>query len=114
MSLDARGQVGKAIVFSIWRGVNYVRGYAYPKIGQDSTQIAVRDIVTDASIAWKNEDTVGAVNIDSAYKTAYNEAAAGTPMSGFNLFIKQCVALNLTGTPGSYDGSLSIPTGPTA
>ena len=114
MSLDARGQVGKAIVFSIWKGINYVRGYTVPKIGTDSTQVDIREIYHDASIAWKDSDTVGAIAIDAAYKLAYNTAAAGTPMSGFNLFMRQVVALNLTGTPLAYDGTLEIPTGPTA
>ncbi len=29
-SLDARGQVGKAIVNSIWKGINYARKYVIP------------------------------------------------------------------------------------
>lgn len=108
-SLDARGQVGKAVVYSFWKGVNYVRQHVVPANPQSDDQTAVRDIIKDASIAWKLGSTVGAVAIDAAYKLAYNTAAAGQAYSGFNLFIKDCVALNGGKT---YDGSLAAPTEP--
>lgn len=109
MSLDARGQVGKAIVFSIWKGVNYVRRYIVPANPNSADQQKIRELITEASQAWATGATVGATTIDAAYKLAYNTAAAGTPMSGFNLFIRDCVALN--GGSG-YDGSIELPTEP--
>lgn len=53
--------------------------------------------------------TVGTVTIDAAYKLAYNTAASGSQYSGFNLFIKDCVALN---GGKDYDGSLEAPSEP--
>jgi hypothetical protein len=73
--------------------------------------MAVRDLMSQATIAWKTSGTVGSIHIDSAYKLAYNNAAAGTAMSGFNLFIKQVVALN---DGSAFDGTLVVPVSPTA
>ncbi len=108
-SFDARGQVGKAIVFSYWKGINYVRQFVIPANPQSADQVAVRDLITDASVAWKLGSTVGAVNINSAYKLAYTTAAAGNAYSGFNLYIKDCVAKN---AGKDYDGSFAAPTTP--
>lgn len=110
-SLDARGQVGKSVVYSFWKGVNYVRQHVVPNNPQSVLQTKIRDLITDASVAWKTGATVGAIDIDAAYILAYDTAAAGQAYSGFNLFIKQCVALN---GGSAYDGSLAIPTGPDA
>lgn len=109
MSMDARGQIGKAIVFSIWKGVNYVRQYAIPSNPNSADQVAIRGIISQASVAWKMGSTVGTTQIDAAYKLAYNTVAAGQALSGFNLFIKDCVALN---QGIDFDGTLEIPTVP--
>ena len=113
-SLDARGTIGSAITFSFWKGINYARARVIPNNPKSAEQMAVRDIVSDASIAWKTEDTVGANEIDQAYKDAYNVAAAGMAMSGFNLFIKEVIAKCLVDTDGvnSYIGTLVIPSAP--
>lgn len=114
LSLDASGTVAKTMTFSRWKGINYVRQRVIPTYSNSAEQVAVRDIVSDASIAWKTNATVGAVTINSAYKLAFNNAASGTAMSGFNLFIKDVMSTNLVDTAGvkSYDGSLAIPAGP--
>lgn len=109
LSLDASGQVGKSMVFSKWKGINYVRRYIVPANPETDDQVAVRDLVRDASQAWATGATVGAVIIDAAYKLAYDTAASGQALSGFNLFIRDCVALNGGKT---YDGSLELPTEP--
>ena len=104
-SLDARGQVGKAIVYSFWKGVNYVRQHVVPNNPQSTEQTAIRDLITDASQAWKLETSP----IDTAYKAAYDLAAAGQAYSGFNLYIRDSVAKN---GAEAYAGTLSIPTEP--
>lgn len=109
-SLDARGQIGKAVVFSIWKGINYVRTYTVPKTGVEAEQLAVRDLLSQASIAWKLGSTVGAVTLDSAYKLAFNTAAAGQAYSGFNLFIK---VSSLKNEGADFDGTYVAPTSPT-
>jgi hypothetical protein len=109
LSLDASGSVASAMTFSRWKGINYVRQRVIPTYSNTTAQANVRKIVHDGSIAWKAGSTVGGVSINSAYKLAYNEKASGMAMSGFNLFIKECVQKN---DGASYDGSLSIPTQP--
>jgi len=104
-SLDARNKLGGSIVFSYWRGINYVRGLVTPHNPKTADQTAIRDLIKDASVAWKNEDTP----IDSAYKQAYKDAAAGQRYSGFNLYMKDSISKN---DGSSYDGTLDIPTEP--
>lgn len=108
-SLDARGSVAKAITFSFWKGVNYVRSRVVPNNPQSTDQTAIRDLITDATVAWKTNGTDGTTTIDAAYKTAYDTAAAGQRYSGFNLYVRDSVAKN---NGSSYSGTLEIPTEP--
>lgn len=109
LSLDASGSVAGAMTFSRWKGINYVRQRVIPTYSNTTDQANVRAIVHDASIAWKAGSTIGGIALNSAYKLAYNEKASGMAMSGFNLFIKECVQKNGGKT---YDGSLAVPTQP--
>ena len=108
-ALDARGKLGGAIVYSSWRGINSVRRLVKPANPQSDEQTAIRDLITDASGAWKLGSTVGLVDIDEAYKLAYKEAAAGQAYSGYNLYIKDCVAKN---GAEEYAGTFAAPTQP--
>ena len=108
MSLGASGTFANAMVFAKNKGVSYVRNYAKPKYTNTAEQAAIRDIVRDASVSWKLGSTVGGVAINSAYKLAYDAAKYGN-LSGFNLFIKECIQKN-GGT--SYTGTLEIPSTP--
>jgi hypothetical protein len=107
MSMDASGTVGDALTFSKWKGRNYVRQYVIPSYSNTTEQANIRDIVRKASIAWKLGSTVGATAINSTYKTNYNLAGALLQVSGFNLFIKECVAKN---EGVDFDGTLAVPT----
>jgi hypothetical protein len=109
MSMDASGAFANTIVFSKWKGRNYVRQYVIPTYSNTTEQGNVRSLYRDASLAWKGGLTVGGVAINSAYKTAYNVAASSQSISGFNLFIKECMQKN---GGSSYDGSLEIPATP--
>jgi hypothetical protein len=109
MSLDASGTFGKTLTAAKWKGIQYMRQRVIPQNPKTTDQTAIRDLITDASVAWKAGSTVGGVAINSAYKLAFDTAAAGFPYSGFNLFIKETVALN---GGSAYDGSLAVPTTP--
>jgi hypothetical protein len=106
LSLDASGSIASTMTFSRWKGRNYVRQRVIPTYSNTTAQAAVRDLIRDASIAWKSGATVGAVDIDSAYKLAYDTAAASQAISGFNLFIRECVQKN---SGSSYSGTLTVP-----
>lgn len=109
MSLDASGTIGNALVFSKWKGRNYVRQYVIPAYSNTTEQANIRLIFEQASLAWKAGSTVGGVAINSGYKTAYNAAATSYSISGFNLFMKECVQKN---GGVAFDGTLEIPTTP--
>lgn len=44
LSLKASGQIGKAVVYSTWKGVDYARTYVIPKNPQTTSQTATRDL----------------------------------------------------------------------
>lgn len=111
LSIDATGSVGKSLTFGHWKGKNVAKFKIQYNNSSTVDQVKVRDLITDASVAWKTGATVGGIAIDVSYKNDYAAAAIGKAYSGFNLFIKQCVALN---SGSAYDGSLAIPSGPTA
>lgn len=114
LSLDARGTVGGVLTASVWKGVNYMRLRVTPKNPKSFKQLAIRGVITDASQAWSSGATVGTVVINSSYKAAFATAAAGSAMSGFDLFMKNCVAINYdTTTSPYYDGTLVAPVDPT-
>lgn len=109
LSLDASGSVASTMTFSRWKGVNYVRQRVIPTYTNTAAQALIRSLIKDASEAWKAGATVGVTTIDAAYKAAYDVAASGLAMSGFNLFIKECVQKN---GGSSYDLTLAVPTVP--
>lgn len=105
LSLDASGSVAGTLVFSRWKGIQYARQRVIPTYRRTDDQAAIRDIIKDASQAWRNEDSP----IDASYKEAYDLAASGQAYSGFNLFIRDAVAKN---EGISYDGNFTAPTEP--
>lgn len=109
MSAEVSGSIANAITFRKRYGRNIVGLKIQKNTSNTTDQATVRDLMTDITTAWKTNKLVGAVQINAAYKLAYNEAAVGRQMSGFNLFVKECVALN---NGSEYDGSLAIPASP--
>jgi hypothetical protein len=114
LSLTASGTLGKTLTASKWKGIAYMRNRVIPKNPNSFKQQAIRMLISDATIAWKTGATVGTVVINATYKAAFDSAAAGTAMSGFNLFVKNCVVINYDATTSPYyDGSLVAPVDPT-
>lgn len=99
-SLDARNSVGQAIVYSYWRGVNYVRGRVVPKNPNTTLQQNIRLLVRHASQYWRDE-------LSSVLKGQYNTFAEGQRFTGFNAFMKDAVGKN---EGSGYDGSFVAPT----
>ena len=52
-SLDARGQLGKAIVYSFWKGVQVVRRYIVPANPDTADQQKIRGEFQDAVDRWQ-------------------------------------------------------------
>ena len=109
--MDARGALGKSLVFIGWKGVKSVRQYVVPANPNTAAQSTQRSIMSNCVNFWQT--------IVAAAKTAWNAWAPyeATPMSGFNAATKAGVAQQrddtanvmidtLTITPG--DGQLAI------
>lgn len=109
LSLDASGSIANTMTFSRWKGRNYVRQRVIPTYTNTTLQAKVRALISDASIAWKSGATVGATTIDATYKSDYEAVASGQAISGFNLFIRECVQKN---GGSAYDETLVVPTEP--
>jgi len=111
---SASGKFADALVASTWKGRAYMRQLVTPKNPRSFKQLAIRAVVTDASQAWKTGATVGTVVLDATYKSAFATAALSMQISGFDLFIKNCVAINYDAlTSPYYDGTLVAPVDPT-
>lgn len=104
-SLDARKSLGKAITYSIWKGVNYVRRLVVPQNPQTTCQTVIRKIVNHASIAWKNAVT----GITATEQALWNTAAEGTAESGFNRYMRAFIAENYS-TPCTMQTPNVFPT----
>ena len=81
--LDASGQLGKAIVFSKWKKINYVRTYTVPHNPQTALQQAWREKLKELAAKWNS------VNYHSCLCRRHNNEASWwhLPMSGYNLYI---------------------------
>ena len=109
MSIDASGTFADTLTASKWKGINYIRQRVIPTSRNTTLQAAIRSLITDSSQAWKLGSTVGSVHLDTTYKTAYNTAASGQAMSGFDLYIKDCVGKN---GGSAYSGTFVAPASP--
>jgi hypothetical protein len=106
LSLDASGTIASTMVFSRWKGINYVRQRVIPTYSNTFKQAAIRLLVKDATQAW--------AGLSVTLKAAFEAAAAGMAMSGFNLFVRVSVSKNYdASTSPFYDGVFTAPTSPT-
>jgi len=94
-SLDARGQLGKAIVYSIWKGINYARKYVIPFNPNTAAQQTIRGYFTLAVAAYQAEDQATRDAWDAAIK------GKGRAMTGFNYYLGLNVKylIDNSGTP---------------
>ena len=94
-SLDARGKLGKALVYSIWKGINYARKYVIPANPNTAAQQTIRGYFTLAVAAYQAEDQATIDAWDAAIKKH------GKAMTGFNYYVGLYVKylIDNTGTP---------------
>lgn len=79
---DIRGALGKSVVFSNWKGRNYLREYVTPANPQTDAQTAER--LHHAAIVELFQNNVKGT---PAHKTAWNAEALPRLISGFNQFV---------------------------
>ena len=77
-SFEASGKVA-SMVFGTWRGIQWTRMHFIPANPQTTLQVNVRTAMA-LSVAEYQSQAAGE-------KTLWDDAAAGTPKSGYNLFI---------------------------
>ncbi len=84
LSLDARGQIGEAIVFSGWKGIKYARQYVIPANPQTTAQQEVRGVFSTLSEIWKRLPVTG--------RAPFIYAARGNPLTPRNVHVRESVA----------------------
>lgn len=98
----ASGQLGKAIVFGRWKGIDIAREYVVPANPKSSAQTTQRGLFGEGVTKWH------ALLAHVGYKAIDGEAwnrYAGVlgPLSGFNAFVKTWVNERVAGgTPLGY------------
>lgn len=81
-SLGASGQLGKAIVYSKWKGRDYVREYVIPANPKTLAQHLQRGILTALSRWWMGLGTVVGA------QGSWDSLAASKQISPFNAFVQ--------------------------
>jgi hypothetical protein len=79
MSLDASGQLGGSIVFSKWKGRNYVRSLVIPSNPKSVSQISVRAMMRFLSQYW--------TLLTAGNKATWQDRADSMVVSTFNAYV---------------------------
>lgn len=98
LSFAASGQLGKSIVFSIWKGIATARQFVVPSNPNTADQQAQRTLMTDTVNAWRRPA------LTAALRAAWDALASSKalPMSGFNIFTSNLVKLAAEDPDASY------------
>lgn len=106
-SLGASGQIGKALVFFPWKGLNLVREHVVPSNPNTSLQDAHRDILTAAVAAVHAAQAAASQPLASSDQVAYSALASakGKIMTWFNQVVKLWIDVEVAGeVPVIYRG----------
>ena len=78
-SLEASGTVAKTVVYSQWKGRQYVRQHTIPYNPQSALQVNVRTAMTLLVAEWQGEI--------QGYRDTWNTFAKQFNKSGFNVYV---------------------------
>lgn len=84
LSLGARGQIGKGIVFGSWRGIPYARQYVVPANPRTVGQTLTRNVFANLDDQFKRMLTLA--------QAPFHAAAKGRPLTGRNVFLRDNVS----------------------
>lgn len=104
-SLDASGAIGKAIVYTKWKGRNVVREYVTPANPNTIPQRARRQMVAILNIFWKQATL--------AEQNSWLDIAVARSISTFNAFTSYNLDQMTNGDPVTVDRD-ATPSTPTA
>lgn len=96
-SLDARQTLGKTIVYSAWKDINYARLRVVPYNPKKPYQTGIR-----ATLRWGVLYFTKGTYVTASQKTYWNTYAEGTSMSGINRFMKFFVTDNYDNATGTF------------
>lgn len=94
-SLDARGKLGRALVYSIWKGLNYARKYVIPHNPKTEAQELIRGYFSTAVAAYQAEDESTWATWESVIR------GKSKAMTGFNYYVGRYIKylIDSEGTP---------------
>lgn len=84
-SMSASGQIGKAIVYATWKGIEWVREWVVPQNPQTALQVKIRAIWALGVQRWQ---IIGSSPQDGWETGAERK---GKTQSGFNYFMSEYV-----------------------
>lgn len=87
---DVRNALGKSVVFASWKGRSYFRSWVKPANPKTAKQMANRDVLTQLVKRWQE------LMADTEVVAAWNREALPYTITGFNLFVKQGMASNVS------------------
>lgn len=101
LSLGASGQIGKALVFFTWKGLNVVREHVVPSNPKTSGQVTQRGYLTDA-VGYIHSAQADAAPLDEEDIMAYSlwGSIFATPRTWFNQSVKNYVDQKAAGLNG--------------
>ena len=100
-SMEASGQIGKAIVYSEWKGRTYARGYIIPKNNHRPNQERIRTGWAIAVTKWQS--------LTTEVKLAWTTFANQFQMSGFNVFLQHLIReINIQLDPEEIPASVTV------
>lgn len=108
LSFGGRGQIGKSMVASSWKGINYMRSYVVPANPRTSAQQETRGVFKWLNGIWK----LG----DSDLQAPWTGYAKGQKLTNRNAFIKfnlpslrgSATGAGFVGSPGSNGGLAAV------
>jgi len=109
-SLDASGSIGGSVVFSKWKGRNYVRRHAVPANPNSALQVGTRAMLRFLSQEWDG--------LSDAAKLTWATPAEPDNISAFNAFIRYNMSrwalfkpptIEYPATEGNTPGTIGTP-----
>jgi hypothetical protein len=109
LSLGAKGQLGKTMVMSSWKGVKTARQYVVPANPKTDEQMVQRGFLADAVAFWKNALS------GAALRKGWNVAAgvSGKAQSGFNAYTSEALAALVNQASGTIAATINVWSGNT-
>lgn len=104
LSLGARGQIGKTLVSSKWKGIPYMRQYVIPSNPQTTAQTEVRTVFTTLNGLW--------LTAPALFRDPWTTNAIGQKYTNRNKLLAENIAVlqpalnmqNFIGSPGARGG----------